>query len=62
MKKNISVGVKRNVLNPNSMTFDERKKDLEAQREVEDQHRESERQSPFSGVDGHNITLTILNK
>lgn len=43
----ISVGAERNVLNPNSMTFDERQKQLEDQAKKEKEEQDRAKKSPF---------------
>lgn len=47
-RADLIVGDKRNPLNPNSMTFDEREKDLKAQEKAEEERRKKEKNSPFS--------------
>lgn len=43
----LSVGAKKNVLNPNSMTFDERQKELEELEKKEKEERERAKKSPY---------------
>lgn len=48
MSNSISVGETRNILDPNSMTFEERERDLEAQARAKEKALQREKNSPFS--------------
>lgn len=43
----LSIGEERNISNPNSMTFDERQKQIEAQEKKEKEERERAKKSPY---------------
>jgi len=55
---NITVGHERNILNPNSRTFDEREKELEEIAQREAQARKRERNSPFKSFIQFNCEQT----